>query len=477
MIGLRSARHLHKRLREVLGDVADGLFDQSYWANVYYDGIDPLIQVPRDVVRFTNTLSVTYPTVRGEVNLVDFIALESLRVFLPGLYDTVRSNRERFTGLSLGFPNDRFDEQQNGAQAFLKQCKKEVPKTLRASTQAMLERIFPKVVDQNNDSDEWLAEWRMNLRACHPDVFPIYFRFSVTPGAVSRSEMMALLGLAGAPEDFGYALIEAREVKHPAGLTKAQALLERLMDHVEKDIPDANISSVIQALLNVGDALIEPADERGMSNVVNVARASRPVYHLLKRVAFDQRTGMLESALQSGNAVAVQSRLLKRLDEEEATKPKGSEKNTLIAGDDIGRLKAVWLQRVRKLSREASFLDHPELPRLLAAWRHWTSEAEVREWCDRAFASDEGLLKFLQRSLRYESFQTPGDRAVRHRPRLNPSRLEVYIDTATCAERLRAMQRDDKIFADVQEAVSQYLAEFAMLQSGKNPDDADAFDD
>ena len=473
-VTLREA--LHKRLREVLGDVADGLFDQSYWENVYHDGIDPLMQTPRDVVRFTNTLSVTYPPVRGEVNPVDFIALESLRVFLPGLYDTVRSNRERFTGLSLGFPNDLIDEQQNSAQVFLEQCMKEVPETLRASTQAMLERIFPEVVDLSSYRDEWLAESRRNLRACHPDVFPIHFRFSVPPGAVSYSDMMALLGLAGAPEDFGNALIRAKEVKHPCGLSKAQALLERLMDHVEKDIPDANIPSVIQALLNVGDALIEPADERGMFDVVNVARASRPVYHLLKRVAFDQRAGMLESALQSGNAVAVQLKLLNALIEE-VTEPKGSGEDTLLAAEDIEQLKTVWLDRVRKLSREASFLGHSELLRLLAAWRHWASEAEVRAWCDQAIVSDDGLLKLLRGLLQHVSSQTVGDWAVRRQPRLNPSWLEDYFDTAACAERLRAMQRDGKIPADAQEAVSQYLTEFEMLQSGKNPDDADAFDD
>ena len=43
-------------------------------------------------------LAVTYLAVRGEVNVVDFIALEALRVFLPSLYDTIRSNPDRFSG-------------------------------------------------------------------------------------------------------------------------------------------------------------------------------------------------------------------------------------------------------------------------------------------------------------------------------------------------------------------------------------------
>ncbi len=88
---------------------------------------------------------------------------------------------------------------------------------------------------------EWLNEWRRELRACHPDVFPIYFRLTVPLGAVRRNEIMALLRLAASPTDFGDALVRAKEEKRRDGLSKARVLLERLMDHVEKDIPDEHI--------------------------------------------------------------------------------------------------------------------------------------------------------------------------------------------------------------------------------------------
>ena len=70
-----------------------------------------------------------------------------------------------------------------------------------------------------------------------------------------------------------------------------------------------------------------------------------------------------------------------------------------------------------------------------------------------------------------------GDWAVRLQPRLNPSWLESYIDTAASADRLRRLQRDGKVPDDAQDAVAQYLREFEMLQSGKNPDGIGAFDD
>ena len=469
-VALRAA--LFRRLDQILGDTSDGLFDQSYWTNVFFDGIDPLIQVPRDVVRFANTLSVTYPAVRGEVNPVDFIALEAIRVFLPDLYDAVRTNPERFSGHSR---DDRYEGDRNAAQAFHQQWVNEIPEPLRASTQALLERIFPKIGRMGCGAD-WLAEWRRNLRACHPDVFPIYFRLTVPPGAVRRNEMMVLLGLAASPTDFGNALVHAKAERRPDGLSKARALLERLMDHVEKDIPDAHIPMVIQALVDVGDALIDPAEERGMFDFGNVSRASRLVYHLLKRLPINRRADVLETAIRAGSAVAVQSWFLQALDEE-VTKAKDPNEATLLTAGEVTRLKAVWLDRVRALSSETGFVDQPELPRLLATWKRWTDGTEVRAWCDRVTSSDEGLLTLLPKFLQHTRSQTMGDWAVRLQPRLNPSWLASYIDTAVCADRLRLLQRDGRVPDGAREAVSQYLKEFEMLQSGKNPDGIGAFDD
>lgn len=466
-VALRAA--LSKRLDEILGDVPEGSFDQSYWTNVYHDGIDALIQVPRDVVRFTNTLAVTYPAVRGEVNAVDFIALEALRVFLPGLYDVIRSNPDKFSGHSR---DSRYDADERTKEAFHTGWAQALPDQLQESSKALIERIFPKTGRTGYGSD-WLGEWRRNLRACHPDVFPIYFRLSIPAGAIRRSEMVALLSLAASPADFGDALVQAKEERRPDGMSKARALLERLMDHVEKDIPDAHIPAVIQALFDAGDALIDSADERGMFDFGNVSRASRPVYHLLKRLSSDRRADVLEAAIRAGSAVAVQSWLLKALDEE-VTK---AQEATLLTADEVTRLKSVWLERIRVLAGESGFMGHPELPRLLATWKHWGDDTEVRTWCDRVTTPDEGLLNLLPKFLQHTRSQTMGDWAVRLQPRLNPSWLESYIDTAATAARLQRLQRDDKVPNGAREAVSQYLTEFEMLQSGKNPDGIGAFDD
>jgi predicted KAP-like P-loop ATPase len=61
--------------------------------NVFYDVVVPYITRPRDVVRFRNAISVTWPAIGTEVNMSDFIALETLRIFEPALFKAIRQRK------------------------------------------------------------------------------------------------------------------------------------------------------------------------------------------------------------------------------------------------------------------------------------------------------------------------------------------------------------------------------------------------
>lgn len=469
-VALRAA--LFKRLDEILGDTPDGLFDQSYWTNVFHDGIDPLIQVPRDVVRFTNTLSVTYPAVRGEVNPVDFIALEAIRVFLPNLYGVIRTNQDQFSGHSR---DGRYGGDQNAIAAFHEQWMQTLPEQLRSSTSDLLERIFPKIGQMGYGAD-WLAQWRRSLRACHPEVFPIYFRMTVPPGAVRRSEMLALLKLAETPAALGDALVQATKVKRPDSLSKARALLERLMDHVAEDIPDEHIPLFIGVLLDIGDSLVLESDERGSFDFGNESRVTRVVYHLLKRVDRAQRHSLLKTAIDQGRALGVQRYLIAALSDEVKKEAEGGEE-ALVDSVTLDDLKASWLYGLRTKFSQSELLAHSQLARLLAAWCLWGDPAEARSWCEAATSSNDGLLAFLPKFCSHTRSQTMGDWAVSIQPRLNPAWLERYLNTEVCSQRLTELQKSDAVPDIAREAVGQYLKEFEMLKAGINPDGVGAFDD
>ena len=250
-VSLRKA--LFARLDAVMLGTSEERFDKEHWTNVFHSGVDQLIRVPRDIVRLTNSLSVTYPAIAGEVNPVDFIAIESLRVFLPKLYNTIRSNEDKFVG-HHGFDHNI---EKQAAIAFHDLWVESIPGEHQKGSKELMQYLFPKldaVWSNTHYSADDAMQWRRELRICSPEVFSAYFRLSLPEGSLGRSELEGFLALCGDSKAFGAALLDAAKINRADGLSKARALLERLMDHVEKDVPNESIPPIIHALLDIGHA-------------------------------------------------------------------------------------------------------------------------------------------------------------------------------------------------------------------------------
>lgn len=467
---------LFKRLDAVMSQTPDGRFDSMHWTNIFHSGLAPLFVVPRDVVRLTNALSVTYPAVVSEVNPVDFIAIESLRVFLPGVYDAIRMAPEKFVGHTGHLEN----EERSREAAFHEGWLKDVPDYLRASTKEMLERLFPRLESVWSNayySGEISGMWRRSLRVCSPEIFPAYFRLSLPSEAISRSDMDLLLLEAHDPAAFSAALLSAAEIKGGDGVSKARALLERIMDHVEEDISSVNASSVIEGLLDVGDKLNLKSDRlRSDFDFGNESRACRIIYHLLKKVDVAQRSQILAHAISQGHAVRCSQYILRAL-AEEAEESASSGGNSLVSADEISFLKSAWVRRVTQLSAEASFIDHPSLAVLLHGWMQWGDPDEVANWWKRGAISDEGFLKLIAAESSEVRTQGAGDYGWRYQLRVAPKNLEPYGDVLAFAERAEALLAAGDVAEPYGSAAKQFVRECKLLSQGKSPDYFDSDED
>lgn len=94
--GQRVREMFLRRIASLSKNTDPELFDVSLWHGLYQSGIEPLLETPRSVIRLHNALALTYPPVCGEVEFVDFVAIEALRVFVPEAYAVIRENKEKF---------------------------------------------------------------------------------------------------------------------------------------------------------------------------------------------------------------------------------------------------------------------------------------------------------------------------------------------------------------------------------------------
>ncbi len=467
---------LFAKLSAVLADTPKQLLNQTRWGNLYYQGIDHFIINPRDIVRLTNNLSVAYPAVKGEVNPVDFIAVESLRVFCPMMYNIIRKNSQAFAGHAddKSFLDSSGDELKRLHNSWIAQVQEQDKQPVKR----LLLHLFPKLqaVWGNTYHDVEHELWRRQLRVCSLEVFPIYFRLALSEGELSNTEMKAILALAKDTKAFGETLIAIAEQKRPDGTTQVRAFLERLEDYTATEIAGDDISSIVQALFDVGDRLLRPEDEPyGMFDFGNDVRIDRIIWQLLRRQDEPLRFEMLKQAISSGNALSTIVRELVTCGQQQgkygADQP-GSEEEWLLTAQHLKELEELTLKRVQAAAEQNSLLQRPGLPQILYAWQDWASQEEVKQWVHKAIGNDEGLVEFLEKFVGKTITQSVSDMVPKKTYKLDLEQLEPFLEPSSVSDRVRSLDEKNGLTEERATAIKQFIQEYDTRQQEKDSDES-----
>jgi predicted KAP-like P-loop ATPase len=99
----RMQRVLLNGLDGVLKNIPSEKFNKGRWGNLFVGALKPYFTNLRKINRFLSTLSFHFALFRSqdsfEVNPVDLIGIETLRVFEPGVYQALAHNKAAFTDL------------------------------------------------------------------------------------------------------------------------------------------------------------------------------------------------------------------------------------------------------------------------------------------------------------------------------------------------------------------------------------------
>jgi predicted KAP-like P-loop ATPase len=369
-------RLLLEKLDKVLAETPQSEIDETYWANVYFDGVDPFVETPRDVERLTNVLRVTYPTVRQEVNPVDFIALEALRVFCPPAYEMVRARPDLFTGFRSNSLRDT-DQIQEAELREHESWMSELPSKDRDRVRSLLRRIFPRFASALGGGDhgsDFATNWRRERLARSEEVFPVYFRLAVPENGVSQIEIQTILTQTADETALEKRLLQLADQRLPDGRSRIRLVLQRVSDYIEH-IPVTNIERVVMVLMRSGDRLIQDEDER--KGFLDFIDTDRMVWFLardlLRRRPKEERARILRAAIQQNVAPSTVAAFVARIVNEhhdDGSQPMSIEER-LLPGDDLDALKMDALESIREASRSGELSHAPYLRRTLNIWKEW----------------------------------------------------------------------------------------------------------
>lgn len=363
---------------EVSGEPDERLI--VHFMNLFHEIVAPEIGTPRDVVRYANGFSVTWPAVAGEVDQGDFVALEAYRLFRPEVYRAIRANPQTLCGGSDG--NERRSESAAEALDVLLLSSVADKQPYRNGLMRLfprLQRVWSNVI--HNERDEWSRQ----RRACSAQHFPTYFRLTLSDDVVSQKEIDALLGQLGDPDAVKAVLLAAVAAARRNGGTRAAPLLDALQVHAER-IELADAERLLSVVFDLADQLDVDADrEKGFGFADNRLR----IHWLIRALLFDrtslaERSPILLSAATSASLgwLVDLSESAWRNHHPSEGKAAEPEDRCLLTEADARTMRGQALGAIERAAADGTLIEHPRLAFLLHAWRRMAGDdgSAVKSW-------------------------------------------------------------------------------------------------
>lgn len=449
-------------LQPILQGTPDEFWDRTYWGNVFFDGVDPFLRNLRDVKRLLNSLQISYPMVKGEVNAVDFVAVESLRVFVPEMWSIVRDNPNIFAG-SADLP-----VQYDPTTGSNLDAKREMLGNLlqagttdatRKAAHNLMQRLFPLYASAFGGSHygaEWSRIWRMKRQVRSPEIFPLYFQLAVEEGAMTLAEVRSILAMAGDRQAFtGEIERLANELKPDGQTSRVYEFLSYLEDLASDSelLPRERMPSIVQALYDAGDNLLKAKLPNGMFDVPKEWRLDFVIYALLVQLSGQQeRYQVLRDAFTQTRSIQMIANGISFLGQEYGKFGAGphTRADKIVSEEHLAELEKVALKRIEQAECEGTLGVAPNLLRILYVWEGLAGSAEQpRRFVSSLVQSDHGMTSFLSSCLQQVFSHGMSDRVAQSRWVISIPTVQKWIDPHQLKDKAQSLlQRQAHWLAD-----------------------------
>ncbi|MCS5494619.1 KAP family NTPase [Curtobacterium flaccumfaciens] len=280
---------IFEELDRILAPVTDATLDENRWSDVYWEVIDPLISNMRDVTRYAISARSTVKSLGNEVDLVDLLAVEALRVFRPELVQQLSKLRTELTSARdiMGRKDERAQETMSALFTRLP----DDGDVLRA----LINRVFPvalQYIENNHYGSDWASTWRTAHRMAHIDFLNLYF------DRVAPDELVAF---RGSEQAFQLLHDGPRLRNYLSGLDREtlETVIEGLTSYESRFTSDMVVPTSI-TLLNLIDSIPEKKHrgffEIGRRNIT----VRRVILRLLRRIEDEaEREALVSEILES----------------------------------------------------------------------------------------------------------------------------------------------------------------------------------
>lgn len=385
---------------------------QYFW-NVFHDGLKHFLVTPRAVKKLINMLRFAYPSLRGEVNVVDMVSVACLTTFVPQVIPLIAMNQSEFTGVGSGsFWGGQDDRKQR--EQFHRNWLEGLPEAERGPVEAIVRRVFPAVnyaLGGPGHSIDFGRIWQRELKVCTDAHFEKYFRLAIPDGTITEGTWKSVVDLFESPEMLEQAIAKfAASTGQHGYSSQASEFLDRALLFARDATEDAS-KTLFRSLMRVGDVLCAAKDEKtagGMLPIDNVLRMTWVLHELLERIpSRKEREKIIAEVLGADAGLFVSTELAVSLGYQNgrygSKEPDDDPRNTpIVSKRFVGKMAELVQANINALAEsedKTQFLARPDLMRIVVNWWRLGGKGEAKDFLSDATVDGKVLVSVLQQQL------------------------------------------------------------------------------
>ena len=399
---------LFKEIDKIIKDFDDNLRDQHRWKDLFESGFKKLFPTVRDIKRYINSLRLDLEIIgKEEVNPVDFLGIEAIRIFAPNVYFAMAREKRIFAFPAtdeiysivrpLPFPggwadDDTAQDPSKRKDIFEKIIAKESPEGLSDTLTEIIRKLFPQVENlysdepHNNWEQQQLDDWTRRLRVCSGVVFDKYFSLSIVFSVLSEKDL----------DDFLTKINDrpaaAEKLKKFQKEGKLSLLLERLLGNLDGwNLRTQQLENLLIVLFDFTESAI--LDDRAVGLGLKISEI----------IPKEKRVESLTRILNSTKDIGRSTRLIDLMTEGAIEYEKANEYEktnlpygTLFTIEEASSLNRICVEKIKKAAENGSLENERKPGYLLSCWKKWESEEPVKEYVAKLLKTDDGLFFLLK---------------------------------------------------------------------------------
>lgn len=389
------------RLDVIMNEYNKALFSPNHWQKIYEACIDPFITNLRDVNRLCNAVQFKLTTIASEVNFADMVAISALEIYLPVVYEWIKTNKAVLTG---SFDLSSFtlkDKSQNEWYEFFQEQFQSLIHNNKSDVTAeaillILSQLFPhfgRKIGKSYEAYEY-NQFRKNNQIAHSEKFDRYFHLNLDYIGLRKSDIVNAVQSIDC-EMFKKILLELDQ----------KGLSYEFLEEVYLMIPEINSDRVMviaKSLFDVSNCL-ENVSNRSMFTLGASYYAQDMLLKLIDKLPLEERMEFIRDCLNDAtiNSISSLASFINMIELGYGRlAANGEEKDykKIITIEELTQLEKVFCERIKDLLSTVS----------LFVCIHWEIVSYIleclepeyfKEYLENVLSNDENVLRYIDSSV------------------------------------------------------------------------------